>query len=68
MILKEGVDSMTVSELQTACQDRGMRAIGITIERLRSQMRQWLNLNIKEKVIIFFIIFVIFNSPMAEVF
>ncbi|XP_063933496.1 mitochondrial proton/calcium exchanger protein-like [Zophobas morio] len=50
MILKEGVDSMTVSELQTACQDRGMRAIGITIERLRSQMRQWLNLNIKEKV------------------
>ena len=40
MIQKEGVDSLNVSELQGACQARGMRALGVPVERLKSQLQQ----------------------------
>lgn len=40
MILKEGVDSLTVPELQAASQARGMRALGMPVERLKSQLQQ----------------------------
>ena len=40
LIQKEGVESLTVQELQSACQARGMRAIGVPAARLRSQLRQ----------------------------
>ncbi len=40
MIQKEGVDSLNVSELQGACQARGMRALGVPAERLKSQLQQ----------------------------
>ena len=40
MIDKEGVETLTVAELQTACQARGMRAIGVPVERLESQLKQ----------------------------
>ncbi|XP_032240642.2 mitochondrial proton/calcium exchanger protein [Nematostella vectensis] len=50
MIKKEGVDSLNVQELQSACQARGMRAIGVPEARLRSQLRQWLELHLDEEV------------------
>lgn len=50
MIQKEGVDSLTFSELQQASKIRGMRAYGLTEERLRQQLTQWLNLSLNEKV------------------
>ncbi|XP_022097752.1 mitochondrial proton/calcium exchanger protein-like isoform X2 [Acanthaster planci] len=50
MIQKEGVDSLTVSELQAACQARGMRALGVPVERLKSQLQQWLDLHINEQI------------------
>lgn len=40
MIQKEGVDALSVQELQSACQARGMRAIGVPEARLRSQLKQ----------------------------
>ena len=40
MIDKEGVEALNVSELQAACQARGMRAIGVPVERLKSQLQQ----------------------------
>lgn len=40
MIKKEGVDALSVQELQSACQARGMRAIGVPEARLRSQLKQ----------------------------
>ena len=40
LIMKEGVASLTKSELQAACQARGMRAIGMSEHRLRSQLSQ----------------------------
>lgn len=50
VIQKEGVDSLTVSELQAACRARGMRAFGVSEIRLKSQLLQWLDLSLNEKV------------------
>ncbi|XP_054167458.1 mitochondrial proton/calcium exchanger protein-like [Oppia nitens] len=50
MINKEGVDSLTVPELIQACRARGMRALGIPEVRLRSQLSQWLELSLNEKI------------------
>lgn len=40
MIQREGVESLNVAELQAASQARGMRALGMPEERLRSQLAQ----------------------------
>merc|ERR1719228_1983437 len=50
IIAKEGVEQMTVSELQIACKERGMRALGITKEKLMKQLKQWIELSTNEKV------------------
>lgn len=50
LIQKEGIDSLTVSELQSACQARGMRALGVPEARLKSQLGQWLELHLNEHV------------------
>lgn len=50
VIQKEGVDSLTVSEMQAACRARGMRALGVSEIRLKSQLLQWLDLSLNEKV------------------
>ena len=50
IIAKEGVENMTVAELQVACKDRGMRALGLTKDKLVMQLRQWIELSTNEKV------------------
>ncbi|XP_070493145.1 mitochondrial proton/calcium exchanger protein [Chironomus tepperi] len=50
MIQKEGIDSLTLSELQIACRNRGMRAYGMSEERLRKQLIEWINLSLNAKV------------------
>ncbi|CAL1537685.1 unnamed protein product [Lymnaea stagnalis] len=50
MIQKEGIESLSISELQSANRARGMRALGVPEERLREQMRQWLQLHLEEKI------------------
>ncbi|XP_050348594.1 mitochondrial proton/calcium exchanger protein [Nymphalis io] len=50
MIAKEGVDSLNFGELQQACRSRGMRAYGVSEERLRKELRNWLDLSLNEKV------------------
>eukprot|EP00124_Ichthyophonus_hoferi_P005416 Ihof_evm2s779 gene=Ihof_evmTU2s779 len=50
LIIKEGVDSLTVAELQAACQERGMRSIGVPLTKMRKHLEQWLELNQKEGV------------------
>jgi len=50
IIAKEGVEQMTVGELQIACKERGMRALGITKEKLMKQLKQWIELSTNEKV------------------
>ncbi|KAL3864049.1 hypothetical protein ACJMK2_005760 [Sinanodonta woodiana] len=50
MISKEGVDSLMVWELQTACRARGMRSLGLSEDRLKFQLQQWLDLHLKEDI------------------
>ncbi|KAM9378297.1 mitochondrial proton/calcium exchanger protein [Phaethornis superciliosus] len=50
MISEEGVDSLTVKELQAACRARGMRALGVTEERLKEQLKQWLDLHLNQEI------------------
>lgn len=40
MIAKEGVNGLSVSELQSACRARGMRSLGLSEEQLKKQLRQ----------------------------
>ena len=50
LIKEEGVDSLSAWELQQACRQRGMRAYGMTDEKLRSSLEQWLELSLDKKV------------------
>ncbi|XP_006893663.1 PREDICTED: LETM1 and EF-hand domain-containing protein 1, mitochondrial [Elephantulus edwardii] len=50
LIAEEGVNSLTVKELQSACRARGMRALGVTEERLKEQLKQWLDLHLNQEI------------------
>ncbi|XP_070607555.1 mitochondrial proton/calcium exchanger protein isoform X2 [Erythrolamprus reginae] len=50
LITEEGADSLTVKELQAACRARGMRALGVTEERLKDQLKQWLDLHLNQEI------------------
>ncbi|KAJ1651933.1 LETM1 domain-containing protein ylh47 [Dispira simplex] len=50
MISSEGVDSLTIPELQVACTARGMRSLGVSPARLRTELKQWLDLHLNHKV------------------
>ncbi|XP_046654554.1 mitochondrial proton/calcium exchanger protein-like isoform X1 [Daphnia pulicaria] len=50
LILKEGIGSLSISELQAACRERGMRSLGVSEIRLKSQLFQWLDLSMGGKV------------------
>uniref|UniRef100_A0A8C8ZL29 Leucine zipper and EF-hand containing transmembrane protein 2 n=1 Tax=Prolemur simus TaxID=1328070 RepID=A0A8C8ZL29_PROSS len=49
-IAKEGVKTLSVSELQAACRARGMRSLGLTEEQLQQQLTEWQDLHLKENV------------------
>jgi LETM1 and EF-hand domain-containing protein 1 len=46
----EGVDSLSVPELQIACASRGLRTHGMSPGRLRDDLSMWLNLRLKQGV------------------
>ncbi|XP_028922261.1 LETM1 domain-containing protein LETM2, mitochondrial isoform X1 [Ornithorhynchus anatinus] len=50
MIAEEGVNALSVSELQSACRARGMRSLGLSEKQLKEQLTQWLDLHLKENV------------------
>lgn len=50
VIAREGVSSLDMWELQQACKARGMRAYGLTEERMRNQLQEWIDLSLNEKV------------------
>ena len=50
MIQKEGLDSLNVWELQEASRARGMRALGVSKDRLRVQLQQWLDLHLNANI------------------
>ncbi|KAL5115285.1 LETM1 domain-containing protein ylh47 [Pleosporales sp. CAS-2024a] len=49
-IAYEGVDTLSVSELQTACASRGLRTYGVSPGRLRDDLSSWLDLRLKNGV------------------
>uniref|UniRef100_A0A1I7ZY59 Mitochondrial proton/calcium exchanger protein n=1 Tax=Steinernema glaseri TaxID=37863 RepID=A0A1I7ZY59_9BILA len=50
IVAEGGVDNLTSVDLQHAVRARGMRALGVSEERLRTQLRQWLELSLSDKV------------------
>lgn len=46
----EGVDSLTVLELQNACAARGIRTHSVSPARMRTDLQSWLDLRLKEGV------------------
>jgi len=46
-IAYEGVESLSVPELQTACASRGLRTHGMSPGRLREDLQMWLDLRLK---------------------
>ncbi|KAK6523515.1 hypothetical protein TWF281_001496 [Arthrobotrys megalospora] len=49
-IFVEGVNSLSVPELQTACASRGMRTHGVSPSRLREDLQTWLDLRLKHGI------------------
>lgn len=49
-IAYEGVDSLSVAELQVACASRGIKTQGVSPARLREDLQMWLDLRLKEGV------------------
>ena len=50
VIEMEGIDSMTIWEIQQAVRARGMRAAGLTESRLKYQLQQWIDLHLHHKI------------------
>lgn len=50
LIAEEGVASLSVNEVQAACRVRGMRSLGVTEDRLREQLSQWLELHLNQQI------------------
>ncbi len=46
----EGVDSLTVAELQMACASRGIKTYGVSPARLREDLQIWLDLRLRHGV------------------
>lgn len=49
-IAYEGVESLSVPELQAACQSRGLRTQGMSPGRLRDDLHMWLDLRLKHGI------------------
>jgi len=50
LIHAETVDELSVSELQAACQSRGIRTTGISPARLREELSTWIDLHLHNRV------------------
>ncbi|KIP07958.1 hypothetical protein PHLGIDRAFT_105000 [Phlebiopsis gigantea 11061_1 CR5-6] len=50
LIEGEGIDELSTSELQAACQSRGIRTGGISPARLREELATWIRLHLHNRV------------------
>ncbi|KAK6201343.1 LETM1-like protein-domain-containing protein [Scheffersomyces amazonensis] len=46
----EGVDSLTIPELQIACSQRGIKTTDVSPARLREDLSTWLDLRLRQKI------------------
>ncbi|KAI8384752.1 LETM1-like protein-domain-containing protein [Radiomyces spectabilis] len=49
-IQAEGIEAMTLQEINVACAARGIRTIGTSSDRLRDELAQWLDLHLNHHV------------------
>lgn len=50
LIDREGIDELSTSELQAACQSRGIRTTGVSPARLREELTTWVDLHLHNRV------------------
>ncbi|PWZ01167.1 LETM1-domain-containing protein [Testicularia cyperi] len=50
VISTEGVDNMSLSELVSACQNRGIQTTNLTEDRLKQELSQWIDLHVKSRI------------------
>lgn len=50
MIHWEGVNSLSMDELQEALRSRGMRATGMSKQRMRSMLQEWMELSLNKSI------------------
>ena len=50
VIQREGLENLNVQELQTACKERGMRAIGMSRAAMTTQLSHWLDLSLSANI------------------
>lgn len=50
VISMEGVENMSQTELVSACQSRGIQTAGLSEERLKQELLQWIELHVKNKI------------------
>ncbi|KAJ1898519.1 LETM1 domain-containing protein ylh47 [Kickxella alabastrina] len=50
VIAAEGIDSLSVPELQSACQSRGIRTVGVSPQRMRESLEQWIDLHVEHNI------------------
>ncbi|KAI0340115.1 LETM1-domain-containing protein [Trametopsis cervina] len=50
LIDREGIDELSTSELQAACQSRGIRTSGVSPARLREELATWIRLHLHNRV------------------
>ncbi|KAI8333912.1 LETM1-like protein-domain-containing protein [Chlamydoabsidia padenii] len=50
VIQAEGIESLTIQELQAACAARGFRSMGTSPGRLRDELAQWISLHLDHHV------------------
>jgi LETM1 and EF-hand domain-containing protein 1, mitochondrial len=50
LIDREGVSALSTSELQHACQSRGIRTSGVSPARLREELQTWISLHLHNRV------------------
>lgn len=50
LIAHEGVSSLTLAELRSACHVRGIRTVGTSEEFMRSELQQWVDLQLRHSI------------------
>ena len=50
LIDREGIEELSTSELQAACQSRGIRTSGVSPARLREELATWIRLHLHNRV------------------
>ncbi|KAE8223705.1 hypothetical protein CF319_g3298 [Tilletia indica] len=50
VIRMEGIDKLSLQEVSSACQSRGIQTQGVEEEVLRSELEQWIDLHTRQKI------------------